>query len=312
MKKLKNKWVIGFLVIIILSIIIGGFIYRASFNLDYVTEGQLGDSFGIVNPFIAIAAAFLTFAAFWVQYQANQKRIEENNEQKKKEEKQAVVARFYEMLKIHKDNVQELEWDDNGIRYSGRMIFDAYLKSFDAIFEIIVNDLNERKINKGMDFVIKESYKAFFDGFSENQKTDVFGIALMSAKEKRGVWTDPFFINSQGCRYELNHYYRHLFLMVKQVVNTDDKILSYNEKRDLLRILRAQLTSKEQAMLFYNWYSGYGIQWEEIDDSNEVKNSKNHFFTDYRMLHNINFNDFCFLPTENKIDVFKNDYFVKK
>lgn len=39
--------------------------------------GQLGDTIGgILSPFIAIGAAFLTFIAFWVQYQANQKQWE--------------------------------------------------------------------------------------------------------------------------------------------------------------------------------------------------------------------------------------------
>src|SRR5574344_2655544 len=42
---------------------------------DVSTIGQTGDSFGIMNPFIAIAAALLTFAAFWVQYNANRKML---------------------------------------------------------------------------------------------------------------------------------------------------------------------------------------------------------------------------------------------
>ena len=65
--------------------------------------GAIGDTFGIMNPFIAIAAALITFAAFWVQYQANQSMLNENR-------KQQIITRFYEMLKIHRENVKELEW----------------------------------------------------------------------------------------------------------------------------------------------------------------------------------------------------------
>ena len=65
--------------------------------------GAIGDTFGIMNPFIAIAAALITFAAFWVQYQANQSMLSEN-------QKQQIITRFYEMLKIHRENVKELEW----------------------------------------------------------------------------------------------------------------------------------------------------------------------------------------------------------
>lgn len=75
------------------------------------------------------------------------------------------------------------------------------------------------------------------------------------------------------------HYYRQLFQTVKFVVKQESLI--YEEKRNYLRILRAQLTNYEQVMLFYNWLSGFGNQWENQD---------NKYFTDYRMIHNI-YND---------------------
>ena len=82
-----------------------------------------------------------------------------------------------------------------------------------------------------------------------------------------------------GHYYELNHYYRHTYQMVKKIANYNNDIISYVEKRNYLKMLRAQLTSDEQTLLFYNWLSGYGSDWE---------NDKNHFFTTYRMIHNIN------------------------
>ena len=66
--------------------------------------------------------------------------------------------------------------------------------------------------------------------------------------------------------------------MVKTVVQFKDDLFSYEDKRQFLRILRAQLSSAEQVMLYYNWKSGCGEQWEE--DSS--KPDGNHFFTDYR------------------------------
>lgn len=40
--------------------------------IDFSSTGQVGDTLGgIMGPFIAIAAAGLTFIAFWVQYKAN-------------------------------------------------------------------------------------------------------------------------------------------------------------------------------------------------------------------------------------------------
>ena len=80
---------------------------------------------------------------------------------------------------------------------------------------------------------------------------------------------------------ELDNYFRHLFLTVKTIAKEDDKILPYNEKRDLLRILRAQLTESEQILLLYNWMSREGYKWESETEEG------NHFFTQYRMIHNI-------------------------
>ncbi|MTG98202.1 hypothetical protein GJV76_08680 [Myroides sp. BIT-d1] len=78
------------------------------------------------------------------------------------------------------------------------------------------------------------------------------------------------------------HYYRNLILIVKHVVDNKELGLTYEKKREYLRILRAQLTSHEQFLLFLNWYSGIGTQWEEVGIGG------NKFFTDYRMIHNIN------------------------
>ena len=72
-----------------------------------------------------------------------------------------------------------------------------------------------------------------------------------------------------------------MMVLLALATSEDEKYLTYNEKRDLLRILRAQLTSTEQIMLFYNWFSGNGSEWEESDPNG------NHFFTQYRMIHNV-------------------------
>ena len=84
-----------------------------------------------------------------------------------------------------------------------------------------------------------------------------------------------------GHRDVLNSYYRHLFYTVKTVVNSpvykdDDERLTY------LKILRSQMTSEEQTLLLFNWYAGYGTEWECKKEKLE-----NHFFTQYKMIHNI-------------------------
>ena len=49
------------------------------------------------------------------------------------------------------------------------------------------------------------------------------------------------------------------------------------------------MSTYEQLLLYYNWL-GFGVKWEEkLEDEHigKIYNSKNRFFTDYRMIHNI-------------------------
>lgn len=298
--------------------------------------GVIGDTFGIMNPFIAIAAAIITFAAFLIQYQANVNMLEENKKQREDNQKEQenirinnqreqVITRFYEMLNIHRDNVKELEWDqkiyDAESLYTtcriknkcGRGKFLFYLIEFNAIYKIIetlygnidFKEKTKRAYNifyKGVrderfSFTLRQeilnkisssSREIYFDTasfFPRNNtpdyitnKTDLLNAAVELYNHKAFFLTNqPFY----GHFEELNNYYRHLFLTVKTIGKEDETYLPYHEKRNLLRILRAQLTSTEQIMLFYNWFSGNGEKWEE------ESNDGNHFFTKYRMIHNI-------------------------
>ncbi|RYE12103.1 MAG: hypothetical protein EOP45_23460, partial [Sphingobacteriaceae bacterium] len=54
--------------------------------------------------------------------------------------------------------------------------------------------------------------------------------------------------------------------------NSLEYLKNDQEKIKYLRILRAQLSNHEQILLFYNWLSGHGKNWE---------NDNQHFFTKY-------------------------------
>lgn len=65
--------------------------------------GTIGDAVGgILNPIIAIGAALLTFLAFYIQYQANE-------EVRKQFKIQQFESQFYEMIRLHKENVNEMK-----------------------------------------------------------------------------------------------------------------------------------------------------------------------------------------------------------
>lgn len=286
------------------------------------STGVIGDTFGIMNPFIAIAAALITFAAFWVQFKANEEMIRENR-------KQQAISRFYEMLAIHRENIKELKWmqniystknsnlrllkrpEEETIEKNGRQIFLHHLIEFTLTYDILgvlapsqkaiqrvqcaysiyYLGTDDKIFNYGMRNAI---YQALTDGniksFSSTIKKIFKGkIKSTESQEMNNIIQTlfqyrKFFISQPpffGHFDDLDNYYRHLFLMVKTVANEDEKYLPPDEKTNLLKILRAQLSTREQIILFYNWFSGCGYEWEE-----ESKDG-NHFFTKYRMIHNI-------------------------
>ena len=321
-------------------------------------EANVGGTFGIMNPFVAIAAAIITFAAFLIQYKANQELLDSNEDIRTDNKKQQLANRFYEMLKIHRENVKELEWiqkvhytkevnpkdvkksgqekaleayrqkfgvkggdekstiesGEEFFKKNGRQIFFYYINEFNIIYNIIDILYPKLEIHEKT----KRAYNIFYKGASDelfdgairssirncirNCKNDgrqflvdvsaiVRGNPAFRGKEDKIISVLMDFIRMLdyfslqlpflGHFEKLNNYYRHLFLTVKTIAKEKSDILTYDEKRDLLRILRAQLTNTEQIMLFYNWFSGNGSQWEQIGHQGY------HFFTEYRMIHNI-------------------------
>ncbi|MNK34414.1 hypothetical protein D3C87_529200 [compost metagenome] len=97
----------------------------------------------------------------------------------------------------------------------------------------------------------------------------------------------------------LSQYFRHIFYTVKCVAENNN--LSYEDKRQYLRILRNQISNQEQVLIFYNWLGGYGSSWEEVSELKRAEKKGNYFFSDYRMIHNITNDDITnFLRLENE------------
>lgn len=112
------------------------------------TTGQIGDTFGgTVGPLIAIIASVLTFFAFYIQYEANLKQTEQFNLQDLDAKKERVETKFYEMIKLHRENVLELDIKN---KFHGRKVFLYLYSEFKfGYYNIkkIVSDLpNEEKI----------------------------------------------------------------------------------------------------------------------------------------------------------------------
>lgn len=156
--------------------------------VNYKITGGVGDTInGIASPFIALLAAVLTFLAFYVQFIANEnqrKQFQQSFENQKAEFEtlktnvkiERFENKFYESLKVHKDNVQEIQIDG---KHQGRKAFVWMYKEYRFIFELtkaIYNDMlssDELIDDKGAKIKYDESklaklaYIIFFFGVGE-------------------------------------------------------------------------------------------------------------------------------------------------
>jgi hypothetical protein len=309
-------------VILIISVIIIAFsffapvifVQESKFGLDFSKTGPIGDTIGgIMNPFIALSGVFLTFLAFYIQLKANQQQrilfTQELRAQNLQHRKNQIETQFYEMVRLHKENINDISvmtkfsvgGDVQDEKITGREVFKYFLNEIKILYYVAKKEFHE--LDK--DSILNKAYHIFFQGidyYLVDQKSIPdkqileYINKLKKIRDNNSNNGHEFnnlmqAYNIQAYRYQyalfcgyssiLSHYYRHLFLTVKFIANQQEELIDYSEKRKYLRILRAQLSNPEQEMLFYNWKSEYGINWE---------NETNHFFTDYRMIHNIQSN----------------------
>lgn len=328
-----NNWIVNFnLKLSLIFVIIAAFtIVLFTLPVFYSEQeisifGQLGDLFGgIMNPLIAISAALLTFLAFWMQYQANQDIQQQFKVQQ-------FERQFYEMLRLYKENVNEMKIQGYATEVSeetilpkdkkivrtiiernveGRKVFVSMYEELILCIEIC-ESLNPQLGKMSSDDLNKIAFDIFFFGIKSNyflrnfeyssieeEKIQAEKINLLRRvfkdlrnKHKENGASDVYYeikecekrfkINLKyrpfsGHENRLGHYYRHLFYAVKYVVRKEKEgFITYNEAREYLKLLRAQMSNYEQLLLYYNYIIGYGRDWE-----NEG------FLTKYRMLHNL-------------------------
>ena len=272
------------------------FTSNSFFDINFSETGNIGDTIGgILGPFIAIAAAILTFFAFWVQYKAN--------EQQKLDLKiERFENKFYELLKLHKENVNELDLGNN---LKGRKTFVHLTNELRVCYKVCENvipqdenfsDINLIKFSYDIFYygIGKLSEKYLFNRFNKNEKKlynivvkhlDLFqnqyndliknpSLQDKNYKYKENITMNLLYAPFNGHVSKLGHYFRHLFHIAKFVINQNSDLLNENQKYDYIRTLRAQLSDHEQLLMYYNAIAWFEDDWREL-------------FTTYRLIKNI-------------------------
>lgn len=131
-------------------------------------NGAIGDYFnGMIGPFIAFASVITTFAAFYIQFRANEeqkKALADQGKQIKEQQEQQRIdrfeQRFFEMLRIHRENAaamhikakpfmyystkEGVEWG-NPLEYRPNEVVRIITTEFDLVYTLHVL-LNEKQL----------------------------------------------------------------------------------------------------------------------------------------------------------------------
>ncbi len=207
------------------------------FNLSEDKTAHIGDAIGgITAPFVAILAAALTFLAFWVQYDFNEK-------QQASIEKQRFEHNFYEMLNIHESITQSLKMEiadeSADVESSSRIIAKRKGRDvFQLLYEVMPIFANTGAVN-GIIIFNTQQYKGLRELFAKREEDR---LTIYERNSEVG---------------KLDHYFRQLYNIFRMIV--EDKKLTDLEKYEYARIVRSTLSQYELVILFYNCLSSQGV-----------------------------------------------------
>ena len=252
------------------------------------TWGNFGTVIGgIVGPLLSLAGIFLLIETLKSQRDTLTNQGEAF-------EKQQVTSHFFELLQIQRENSNIIREEILGL-----------LKEFEECFCIVkgfpinkMHDIDELRI-------INIAYLFFYFGAT--------GVKSVNVLKKQGSLDDvtvsqlsdyfrkcsPIFRQPNeepfnGNQIRLGHYYRHLYQLIKFIDEQDSKLFSYDDKYKYIKNVRAQLSTQEQVLLFYNSLSKLGEAWESGDDNNRL-------ITKYNLIKNIPDSFLSFEFSENPL-----------
>ncbi|KGO85389.1 hypothetical protein Q765_16745 [Flavobacterium rivuli WB 3.3-2 = DSM 21788] len=143
------------------------------------------------------------------------------------------------------------------------------------------NKLTVRDKIKKFDDAWNEVVRQGLDPISDKGHYEIISILLP-------VNNENFNINKYygGHQFRLGHYFRHIY---QSIIYINNSKLKFGEKYENLKLLRAQISTFEQRLIFLNSISTMGRSWEleKIGKSSEVLNFNDRLITKFNFIKNI-------------------------
>jgi uncharacterized protein (DUF952 family) len=274
----RTAWLIigGSFVVLCLPYILTQFEGFVSFNTG---TGAIGDTIGgITAPIVGLMGAILVYYALREQIKANEIINDQFKEQKKITYRQNFEQVFFNMLNLHRDNVNnfslvpsDLLWELHFDEKAKHKIQSNAEESLRVQLHRIENQIDPDEVGKPFE------HRAFFK-FSIDRLLELIYLAdkygginkkikrtkFEATKGSRSFYSYfPHIYNTVFHRLDthLGHYYRNLYRIVKMI---DEQNFSEDEKEDYqtkylyASIVRSQLSDHEIQWLFFNGLFDYG------------------------------------------------------
>lgn len=204
---------------------------------DIVERGQFGDSFGMINALfsgLAFAGVICAIILQKKELELQRKELTGQKEQLAAQnqtlQKQNFESSFFQFLGLHNDIVNSMPYDNS---CHGRECFGRMLGEFRNIFlqdeEIFWDEWHKDSPEDRRKF-INHKYEKFFDQYQS----------------------------------QVGYYFRNLYNLVKFVDEKSDFPKDYKDKKPYTNLIRAQLSSDELGLLFYNCLSERGDKFEKL------------------------------------------------
>jgi Putative phage abortive infection protein len=215
-------------------------------------------------------------------------------------------AKYFELLRIQRDNVSEIKLGPS----RGRRLFVLLIRELRCILDVVRDVGDDLGIQLTKRECLHIAYYCLFFGVGPNSSRmlkislsgfdkkliDAIDHQLSRPEFKSNVCEERNFayIPFEGHQSRLGHYYRHLYQMVRYVDLQKIEI----DKYEYVKTIRAQLSTHEQALLLINSLTPIGQNWW-----------KKQLILSYRLVQNIP-HDFFDSSTELDLEpMFPSGYF---
>lgn len=266
----KDFWIylVGFL------IIIGGICYLPTYFTEseryrfYKETGTIGDTIGgTMGPFVAIAAAILTFLAFWVQFKANE-------QQRKDIALERFESNLFQLIQIQEEITNNLSFTPTdgadrlyGSVFHGRQVFQILYREKTFPYWGIENGIREKGIIS----------------YEEDKDVNVLDHYFRHLyRVFKFIDEAPIFVNDKNKKYEyacimrasLSQYELIMLFYNCLSSNGREKFKPLIEKYAIFNNLRVELlaTDREKELYVSKFQDDYAFYKDENRDmSNEYK-----------------------------------------